>query len=129
MKIFKRLASVLMVLSLPLVIVGEASAVNIFHQTCDSSTQNTSVCQDVNKQNGSSANPALRIIKDVINIISIIVGITAVIGVLVSALRMIVSAGDSAAVAGARSTLLYSLIGIAVVVLAQSIVAFVLNKL
>jgi hypothetical protein len=106
-------------------------AVDIFNHTCDSATKSTDVCTDVNSQSGGTTapDPVINGIKIAINIISVIIGVAAVIGVIVSALRMILANGDSNAVASARSGITYSLVGIAVTVLAQAIVIFVVDKL
>ncbi len=131
MKRFLAFTTLLCTLFVPAVATGGAAAVDIFHNTCGTSGSSTSVCHDVNGQGGNTGtnNPVVRIIKDAINVLSFVIGVAAVIGVIVSALRMIISSGDSNAIATARSSLLYSLVGIAVVVLAQSIVVFVLDKL
>ena len=68
------------------------------------------------------------ILKDVINIFSIVVGIVAVIMIIVGGFKYITSGGESSKVSGAQSTILYAVVGLVVVVLAQIIVHFVLNK-
>lgn len=87
--------------------------------------------------NGNSCNPADTgqattningIIKTVINIFSIIVGVVAVIMIIIGGLRYITSGGDSNNVSGAKNTIIYAIIGLVVVALAQFIVQFVLNK-
>jgi hypothetical protein len=83
----------------------------------------------VNSQAGNDTNPIIRILKAAILVISYIAGIAAIIGIVVSGFRLIVSGGDSNATASARTGLVYSLIGVAVVALAQIIVIFVLNRL
>lgn len=67
-------------------------------------------------------------IKTVVNILSIIVGIIAVIMIIVGGLKFITSTGDSNNVNSARNTILYAVIGLVVVALAQIIVKFVLSK-
>ena len=68
------------------------------------------------------------IIKTVINIFSVIVGVVAVIMIIIGGLRYITSGGDSGNVSGAKNTIIYAIIGLVVVALAQFIVQFVLNK-
>jgi ABC-type Fe3+ transport system permease subunit len=65
---------------------------------------------------------------DVINILSTIVGIIAVIMIVVAGFRYITSAGDTNKITSARNTLLYAVIGLVIVALAQVIVRFVLDK-
>lgn len=63
-------------------------------------------------------------------IISIVIAVVAVISVLfitIGGLRYILSQGDPQAVSKAKSTIVYALIGLVVAILAQIIVAFVIN--
>lgn len=105
---------------------GQAAAVNVFQPCNDPAASGSGVCNDAQNSTG---NPIIKIIKIAIEIISFLIGIAAVIGIVVSGFRIIVSGGDSQAVASARSALIYSLAALAIAVLAQAIVAFVLDKL
>lgn len=67
-------------------------------------------------------------ISTVINVISVIVGAVAVIMIIVGGFRYVTSAGNPEGAKSARSTILYAIIGLVVVALAQLIVHFVLNK-
>lgn len=67
------------------------------------------------------------IISTVINVFSIIVGIVAVIMLIVSGFKFITSGGESNSVASAKKGIIYAIIGLVVVALAQFIVHFVLN--
>lgn len=63
-----------------------------------------------------------------VNIFSAIVGIIAVIMIIVGGLKYITSGGDSSKVGSAKNTLLYAIIGLIIVALAQIIVHFVIGK-
>ncbi|HVU59865.1 MAG TPA: pilin [Candidatus Saccharimonadales bacterium] len=63
-----------------------------------------------------------------INYFSVIVGVIAVIMIIVGGLRYITSGGESGKVSGAKTTIIYALIGLVVVALAQLIVHFVLSQ-
>ena len=69
------------------------------------------------------------LISGVINIISLVIGIVAVIMIIVGGFKYITSSGDSGKVGSAKNTILYAIIGLVVVALAQVIVRFVLGKL
>ncbi len=69
------------------------------------------------------------VIKVVIDIFSVVVGVTAVIMIMVGGFKYIVSSGDSSNVNSAKNTILYALVGLVIVVLAQVIVRFVLGRL
>lgn len=68
------------------------------------------------------------IITDVINIFSILVGVTSVIMIIVGGFKYITSGGDSGNVGSAKNTILFAIVGLVIVALAQVIVKFVLNK-
>jgi hypothetical protein len=93
-------------------------------------------CQGVNTLNGSSssscsttANKSIdNLIKTVIQVLSVIVGFIAVVMIIVGGLKMITANGDSGAIATARSTILYALIGLIIVAVAQVLVHFVIFK-
>ena len=68
------------------------------------------------------------IIKIVVNTFSVVVGIIAVIMIIVGGLKYITSGGDSGNVTGAKNTILYAVVGLVVVALAQFVVRFVLAK-
>lgn len=64
----------------------------------------------------------------IINVLSIVVGIIAVIMVIWGGFKFITSGGDSSKVTSARNTIIYAIIGLIIVALAQTIVKFVLAK-
>ena len=68
------------------------------------------------------------IIKLVINVFSLIVGVVSVIMIIIGGLKYITSGGDSSNITGAKNTILYAIIGLVVVALAQVVVKFVLEK-
>jgi cytochrome bd-type quinol oxidase subunit 2 len=69
------------------------------------------------------------LVTNIVNIFSIIVGIVAVIMVIVGGFKFIISGGDSTKVTSARNTIIYAIVGLIVVALAQFIVKFVLVKI
>lgn len=67
-------------------------------------------------------------IGNVINLISAVVGVAAVIMLILGGFRYITSSGNQEAVKAAKNTIMYALIGLVIVALAQVIVNFVLDK-
>jgi hypothetical protein len=67
-------------------------------------------------------------LKSVVGILSSIVGAVAVIMLIISGFRYVTSGGDSNKIASAKNTLIYAIVGIVVVALAQFIVQFVLDR-
>lgn len=68
------------------------------------------------------------LITQIVNIFSIIVGIISVIMIIYGGFRYVTSGGDSNNVSNAKNTIIYAIIGLVVVALAQFIVQFVLDK-
>jgi hypothetical protein len=67
-------------------------------------------------------------IKTIVNILSTIVGIAAIVMIIVGGLRYVTSGGDSGSISGAKNTIIYAIIGLIVVALAQFIVRFVITQ-
>lgn len=67
------------------------------------------------------------IAKDVVNIMFFIIGVMAVIMIIWGGIRYVLSAGNSAALTSAKNTIVYSIIGLVIAILAYAIVNFVIN--
>lgn len=63
-----------------------------------------------------------------LNLFSAVVGIIAVVMIIVGGIKYITSSGESSNVTSAKNTILYAVIGLIVVALAQIIVKFVLAR-
>ncbi len=68
------------------------------------------------------------IITTVIDIFSLVVGIVSVIMIIYGGFRYITSGGESGGITTAKNTILYAIVGLVIVALAQLIVRFVLGK-
>jgi hypothetical protein len=77
---------------------------------------------------GDAATTVSTLLRRIINIFSWIVGVIAVIMIIVGGLKYITSGGDSSNVSSAKNTILYALVGLVIVALAQFIVRFVLGQ-
>ncbi|MGH7156729.1 MAG: pilin [Candidatus Saccharimonadales bacterium] len=67
-------------------------------------------------------------VKDIVTVLSVLVGVAAVIMIIIAGLRYVTSAGSAEGAKSARNMLLYAIIGLVIVALAQIIVHFVLNQ-
>ncbi len=63
-----------------------------------------------------------------INMLSLVVGVVAVIMVIVGGLKYVTSQGDSGGITSAKNTILYAVVGLIIVALAQVMVRFVINR-
>jgi len=68
------------------------------------------------------------LITSAINIISVIVGVVAVIMIIWGGFKYITSGGDSGNISAAKNTILFAIVGLIIVALAQIIVRFVLSR-
>ena len=64
----------------------------------------------------------------VVNLFSIVVGIVSVVMIIYAGFKYVTSGGESSSVSGAKNTLVYAIVGLIIVVLAQLIVRYVLNS-
>lgn len=105
----------------------------------DQSCINSNLCQGSNlsfETNGNgcdtnvtgSGSKVTDFIKKVINILSVIIGAIAVLMIIIGGFRYVTSAGNAEATKSARQTIIFALIGLIIVALAQVIVHFVLNS-
>ena len=103
-------------------------------QLARAATAKSTVCDGIGATTGAdgcsdgSGKSINDILAMVINIFSWFVGVVAVIFVIVGAFKYITSGGDASAVKSAKDTLLYAIIGLVIVAVAQVLVQFVLTK-
>ncbi|GAC1500702.1 MAG: hypothetical protein NVS1B10_04480 [Candidatus Saccharimonadales bacterium] len=88
---------------------------------------NSAVCKS--RTTGDPVGGPHGVLAKITTIISYFAGVVAVVLILISGLRYITSGGDSAKVSSAKNTLVNTLIGIAVVILAREIIFFALGNL
>lgn len=92
------------------------------------------VCEGVSFTNGGTCDTAAaastipKVVNLAIRILQMIVGIISVFTLITAGLGYITSGGDSAKTKTAKDRIMYSAIGLMVVVLAEVIVRFVLNR-
>lgn len=128
------LASSLALLITPLIasVSLASAATDIKSGVCagsDLSVSSSTTCDPQDEENKKRIEGSVdKIIETVINILSVVVGVVAVIMIIVGGLKYITSGGESASVSGAKNTILYALVGLVVVVLAQIVVRFVIQR-
>lgn len=95
---------------------------------CDPDTNNSAACSTQRTPNENPVTGPNGIISKVANIIAAVGGVIAVAMIVYGGLQLILSGGESQKVASGRNIIIYSAIGIVVIVTARSIIWFVLNK-
>jgi len=98
--------------------------------TGSNGTGSSAVCTDTKSANqNKQANPVADRLKKITNIVAFAAGAAAILIMLVGSIQYITSDGDSNQISSAKQTIIYALIGLVVIVLAVSIIEFVLNKI
>ena len=100
---------------------GNASAINVFDK-CTGGGSNA-VCGATGPDNNV---PSMA--KKIVNIMLTILGILAVIMIIFGGIRYTTSAGDASRVKAAKDTIMYSVVGLVVAILAYAIVNFVTTQ-
>lgn len=91
------------------------------------------VCQGVSAAGGSCSQAGASttvndVIAVVVNILSALVGIVAVIMIVIGGFKYVTSGGESSNIQSAKNTIMYAIVGLIIVALAQVITGFVLDK-
>jgi hypothetical protein len=131
MKLFRRLSMVFALLLCSLFAVPQqpAYAWGPFDGVkCTGAVNESTVCADKSKSADPIAGSGGLIMK-IINILAFVAGLAAVIIIILAALRFVTSGGSSEDVAGARRTLIYALVGLVILILARTLVAFTLGRI
>jgi cytochrome bd-type quinol oxidase subunit 2 len=127
-KVFLTAAAIAAVATPALVPAAASAADNISNGLCAGSNF------DVNQTSGCTVNSAQAskkvndILTLIINIFSLVVGVVSVIMIIVGGLKYITSGGEASNISGAKNTIIYAIVGLVIVALAQFIVHFVLGK-
>ena len=93
---------------------------------CSGAASKSPVC------NASSSDPLTGsngIIVKATNILAIVAGIAAVIIIIIAGIHFITSNGDPSATGSARSTIIMAIVGLIIIVLAKSIITFIVSRI
>jgi hypothetical protein len=82
-------------------------------------------CENINEEASTGVNDTVKLI---IDIFSWVVGVVSVIMIIWGGFKYITSGGDAGSVTAAKNTILYAIVGLIIVALAQIIVKFVLGN-
>jgi cytochrome bd-type quinol oxidase subunit 2 len=108
--------------------VGAQAGANIDGSLCQGADLKFGGDESCNQGNQNPEDKVNSLITEIVNIFSVIVGVVAVVMIIIGGFRYITSGGDSGNVTGAKNTILYAVIGLVIVALAQFIVKFVLKS-
>ena len=104
-----------------------ALAYNPLAGACGAGSNTSSACdKSVNGSNPISGTNG--VIRKVTSLIAVIAGIAAVIIIIIGGFQYVTSAGDPQKASSARNMILGALVGLVIIVAAQSILLFILSK-
>jgi hypothetical protein len=106
-----------------------AGAINLFGDACDQpGADQSSVCS-ADDQDNISGSDGDGIVLQAASLIAVVAGVTAVIMIAIGGFMMITAGGDSQKVGTARKTIIYAVVGLVVIILARSIIGFVVTHI
>jgi uncharacterized membrane protein len=127
MKILLLKISTLIAVLMPLALA------NVYAADCQASSADAITCgvqsaSGNNESPGQATTKANTTITKIVNLASAIVGAVAVIMLIYGGFKYITSGGDETGAKSARNTIIYAVVGLVIVALAQFIVKFVINN-
>jgi hypothetical protein len=136
-KLFNEIMITLAVMCMALVPVVAVAKISFAQQSGSGANIGGNLCGGANLEGGASTNcegddasdKVTGMVTWVINIISWIVGIVSVVMIIWGGFQYITSGGNDTKVTSAKNTILYAIIGLVIVALAQIIVKFVIGKI
>lgn len=125
----KRLLAGLSLLAL-LLIPQSAMAFDLLGNACTTPGASSSSASCTNHGNNTnSLTGGNGVLYKVTRIVAILGGIAAVIIMIVGGFLYVISQGDPQKTSQARSTIIYAVVGLVVIILAQSIITFILSRI
>ncbi len=101
-------------------------AVDVFKDACESAAAKASAACQTNGANPfTGPNGTLQ---KAANIISWLAGVSAALMLVIAGLMYVLSNGDSSKISTAKTTVIYAIVGIVIVVSARAIIIFFVNK-
>ena len=126
MSLGKKIAALLVALAFVVTVPLTASAGSTAESLCTGSGGKFVGGTCTNNPDSLKTQPTvMTTIKNVTNMLVFIIGAIAVIMIIIGGIRYVTSAGDQAAITGAKNTILYAIVGVIVALAAYAIVNFV----
>jgi hypothetical protein len=109
-----------------------AAQSKVFQQVCKDSANASTVCTDQNQTATTTDNSIYGpngVLTKTTNILTMIVAIVAVIAIVLAGIKYILSNGDPKKIIQSRDIIIYAIAGLFIVIIARSILIFVISKL
>ena len=105
------------------VLPATAGALNPLDPVCSGAAKDTMLC----KENNSPQNSFAHVVGIIVNTLLFIIAAVAVIMIIIAGVYYTTSGGDAALVKKAKDTLLYSVVGLVIAIMAYAIVNYILG--
>lgn len=130
MRFASRIASLLAAIAVVVVLAlpTGVGAVDFLEDVCDGPGADSAACTS-REDDGYRLIGADGLIARATNILALVAGVAAVILIIVGSFQFITAAGDSGKISSARKTLTFAIVGLIVIVVARTIVVFVVSRL
>ncbi|HUY53110.1 MAG TPA: hypothetical protein VMV24_00850 [Candidatus Dormibacteraeota bacterium] len=115
-------------MGIPLAVPAIANASSITSNLCGGANGTLGSTSSCASKNGTATTSVNKTISLVLNLFSAVVGIIVVIMIIIGGVKYITSGGSSEKTSSAKDTILFAIVGLIVVALAQIIVRFVIHK-
>lgn len=123
----KRITILLALFGLVGLFAAPMASAQLFDEVCNEpGASSSAACQDTSGDDPITGEDGL--ILRIISIVSVVGGIIAVVIIMYGGFQYITSGGDPGKTTGARNTILYAVIGLLVIALAQAVVSFILTR-
>jgi hypothetical protein len=99
------------------------------NDVCRGKASTSAVCLDRNNTANNPLTGPNGLFVKITNLVALAAGIAAIIIIVLSGLRFVTSGGGSEDVAGARRALIYSVVGLVVIVIARTLVVFIIERI
>ena len=117
----KFILAAFMALSVLFIPLNGALATSSGYKACDKMIQKSSLC--------SNGGDMKNIVSNVLRTLFFILGVLAVIMIIYAGIQYVISAGDSGKVTKAKNTIIYSVVGLVVAIMAYAIVGYIAGVL
>ncbi len=86
-------------------------------------------CVESQRGQNQTENPVTETVNNVANLIAIATAVVSVIVIIVAGITMVLSSGEASSIKSARDAIIFASVGMVIVVLARSIVVFIVNRI
>jgi ABC-type antimicrobial peptide transport system permease subunit len=112
-----------------LILTPTATVAQVGVDCSDGKYAQTQFCKDQPGTQTATDNDIIGTLQIVVELLTLVVGVAAVFGIVIGGFQIATSGGNSESVSKGRKTVIYSAVGLAITILARTIIVFVLGRI